>query len=70
MNGKEISHGITLQWKMSGESWDHWMRGLGHRTVEDVIANGLRDIEEKRRKRETIAGWAKSLAAATEVGRE
>ena len=39
------------------------MRGLGPRTVDDVIANGLRDIDENGRKRETIARWAKSLAA-------
>ena len=63
MNEEEISHGITLKWKMSGESWDHWMRGLGQRTVGDVITNGLRDIEENGCKRETIARWAKSLAA-------
>lgn len=63
MTREEISHGITLRWKMSGAGWDHWVRGLGQRTVEDVITNGLRDILRNDRKRETIAKWAMSLAA-------
>lgn len=61
--GEEISHGITLQWKMSEASWDHWVRGLGQRTFDDVITNGLRDIKENGGKGKYIARWARNLAA-------
>ena len=63
MNTNEISRGITLQWKISGACWNHWMRGLGRRTVDDVIADGLRNIEKSDRKRADIEKWAKSLGA-------
>ena len=45
------------------------MRGLGRRTVDDVIADGLRDIEKSDRKREAIGKWAKSLGANRGRGR-
>ena len=68
MNREDLSHEITLKWKMRREGWDHWVRGLGRRTVEDVITDGLRDIQEKTGRREVIAQRAKEIG--TNRGRE
>ena len=68
MNREDPSHEITLNWKMRGGGWDHWIRGLGRRTVEDVISDGLRDIQEKTGRREVIAKRAGAIG--TNRGRE
>ena len=61
MTREDISHEITLQWEMTGDSWDHWVRGLGQRTPDEVVMDGLREIRENVQNGGTIAKRAKSL---------
>ena len=46
MTREDRKHGTTFRWTMTEECWSHWLRGLGERTVDEVIADGLREIME------------------------
>ena len=61
----DIPHELTLQWEMTGDTWDHWVRGLGHRTPDQVVSDGLRAIQEDAGKRRDIARRAKNIGRPT-----
>ena len=60
---------------MTGDTWDHWVRGLGRRTPDEVVGDGLRAIREGSGKRGDIARRAKNVgrptgSSATEIDEE
>ena len=63
MTREDRKHGTTFRWTMTEECWSHWLRGLGERTVDEVIADGLREIMEGTNRGTRIQEQARQFGA-------